>query len=352
LHKLSDYHYHLPPQRIAQHPVEPRDHSRLMVVQRAGRGVSHFHFKDLPTLLKPGDLLVTNNTRVLPARIVGRKASGGKIEALALSAAHACSGGNQGTVRLECLVKASKAPRPDTLLIFDKGIEAQVVTGSDGRYTLAFNYPGDSLSLLEQIGQVPLPPYIRRDNGHGKSADRDTYQTVYATKNGAIAAPTAGLHFTPQLLARLSQVGIETVAITLHVGYATFEPVRVEMIDQHRMHAESVTITHSAADHINAAKAQGRRIVAVGTTSVRALEWAADGHSQLQARQGECELFIYPGYTFKMVDAMITNFHLPQSTLLMLVSAFADRQRILTVYRQAVAEGYRFYSYGDAMLIE
>ena len=352
MQKLSDYNYHLPPQRIAQHPVDPRDHSRLMVVARAGGAVSHHHFKDLPSLLHPGDLLVTNNTRVVPARMLGRKASGGKIEALALNMNESRRGGGPHTLLLECLIKASKAPRPGTTVIFDTGIEARIVEGGEGRYTLAFDHQGDSLSLLERIGEVPLPPYIRRENRPGDNTDRDTYQTIYATEHGAIAAPTAGLHFTPQLLTRLAQTGVETVSLTLHVGYGTFEPVRVDTIEKHRMHAESVTITPAAADRINAAKAQGRRIVAVGTTSVRALEWAAHRQDRLQARQDRCDLFIYPGYTFKMVDAMITNFHLPQSTLLMLVSAFCGRQHILAAYREAVAQHYRFYSYGDAMLIQ
>ena len=352
MQKLSEYHYHLPPQRIAQHPVDPRDHSRLMVVARAGGAVSHHRFKELPLLLQPGDLLVTNNTRVVPARMLGRKASGGKIEALALNMNESRRGDDPHTLLLKCLIKASKSPRPGTTLFFDKGIEARIVEGGDGHYTLAFDHQGDSLSLLERIGQVPLPPYIHRKNGPANNTDRYTYQTVYATEHGAIAAPTAGLHFTPQLLTRLAQTSIETVSLTLHVGYGTFEPVRVEAIEKHHMHAESVTITPAAADRINAAKAQGRRIVAVGTTSVRALEWAAHRQGRLKARQDRCDLFIYPGLAFIMGDAMITNFHLPQSTLLMLVSAFAGRQHILAAYREAVAQHYRFYSYGDAMLIQ
>ncbi len=340
---LSDYDYHLPESLIAQAPMVQRDRSRLLHLGRATGRPAHRRFDDLPELLAAGDVLVRNNTRVIPGRLLGRKESGGRVEALILDYA-------QGAARkvFTCLVKASKRPRPGTRLIFDGGLSATVVALQERTCSLAFESAEAFEQVLERIGHVPLPPYIRRGD---TPTDQRTYQTVYASRRGAIAAPTAGLHFTPELLARLQATGVVVADVTLHVGYGTFLPVEAEDIRDHRMHAEWFSLPAATAEAVNAARQRGTRVVAVGTTCVRTLEFCADDQGRLAERSGECDLFIYPGYTFKAVDAMITNFHLPKSTLLMLVSAFAGRENILSAYAEAVREGYRFYSYGDAMLI-
>ena len=349
---LHDYDYRLPPERIAQRPSPNRDQSRLMVMDRQSGGLRHHRFRDLPALLTPRDLLVVNNTRVVPVRLFGRKATGGKVEVLILDYA----GGMrrleaEGAFTSECLVKASKRPAPGTRLQFGEDLSAEVLSSHEERHTLRFASRQPLAAALERIGVVPLPPYIKRPGSPEAPSDRDDYQTIYATVKGAVAAPTAGLHFTPELMHALDSRGIPVVALTLHVGYGTFLPVRVDDIRHHRMHAEYFSVPPSVADAVNRHRARGGRIVAVGTTSVRTLEYAAGPDGTLRAMEGQNDLYIYPGYRFHLVDAMITNFHLPQSTLLMLVSAFAGRDAILAAYREAIQKNYRFFSYGDGMLI-
>lgn len=359
--QLADYAYDLPPELIAQEPAPRRDGSRLLCLNRETGATAHRLFADLPDRLRPSDLLVVNDTEVVPARIHGRKVSGGKVEVLLLD--YGQNGGNGADVATEvtceCMVKASKRPRPGTRLFFDHGLTAEVLDGREALHTLRFQSPEPFESVLYRIGEMPLPPYIRR-NGQAEAGggtagapdDRAAYQTVYAARKGAVAAPTAGLHFTPALLARIRARGVGIAAVTLHVGYGTFVPVRVEDIRDHRMHRERFSIPPETADAVNRARSEGRRIVAVGTTSVRTLEVAAGQNGKIAPGSGSCDLFIYPGYRFKAVDALITNFHLPESTLIMLVSAFAGRERVLSAYREAVAARYRFFSYGDAMFIE
>ena len=353
MYALSEYNYELPPELIAQQPAHRRDESNLMVMERQSGELSHCRFKLLDHFLKPGDVLVVNNTAVIPGKLVGRKESGGKAEVLICSYS---GNGDSGDIKAHqlypCLVKAARPLKPGSLLYFDEGLSAKVVERNNGTYLIRFHAEGDFESLLDRIGQMPLPPYIRRSaKGAPPCDDRAAYQTVYATEKGAIAAPTAGLHFTTELLAKLKAGGIGIAPLTLHVGYGTFLPVRSQDIRLHRMHAESYSIPMRAAEMINSARSAGQRVVAVGTTSVRTLEYVSDSAGYVRAGNGCCDLFIYPGYRFKAVDAMITNFHLPQSTLLMLVSAFAGREKVLHAYREAIRRRYRFYSYGDAMLI-
>lgn len=350
---ISDYQYELPQNRIAQQPAVCRDRSRLMALARHTGRVRHLRFKDIRSLLKPGDLLVINNTAVVPVKLSARKPTGGSVEVLLegyVAARREYQPGQPFVCR--CLVKASKPLRRKSRLDFGETLSAGVLGGDNGRYTLAFECPGDFDALLQRIGSVPLPPYIRRD-AHSASAanDRTAYQTVYAADPGAVAAPTAGLHFTKKLLRQIRALGVGVAEITLHVGYGTFRPVRVSDIREHRIHEEYFDLPRQAAEKINRARQAGRRIVAVGTTCVRTLEFAGDRRGLVSARSGQCDLFIYPGYKFRVVDAMITNFHLPGSTLLMLVAAFAGRRRVLAAYREAIDRKYRFYSYGDAMLI-
>jgi S-adenosylmethionine:tRNA ribosyltransferase-isomerase len=351
VHLLGDYDYDLPQALIAQVPAQRRDRSRLLCLGRRTGHLQHFTFQDLPGLLSPSDLLVVNNTEVIPGRLVGAKESGGRVEALILDYADARPGPDGKSTVLRCLVKASKRPKAGTTLTFDEGLTARVVACEGGVCTLVFPCNGDFEEVLQRVGRVPLPPYIRRDDSGPGPDDRQAYQTVYACCKGAIAAPTAGLHFTRELMDALGARGVDIVEITLHVGYGTFLPVRVSDIREHRMHAERFRISAEGADQINRAREAGRRIVAVGTTSVRTLEYAGDERGVVRAGEGACDLYIYPGYRFKVVDAMITNFHLPKSTLLMLVSAFAGIDNVRRAYEAAVAEKYRFFSYGDAMLI-
>jgi len=353
MYSLNDYHYELPAELIAQQPAEQRDRCRLLCLERHSGRMAHAIFSDIGDHLSAGDVLVVNNTAVIPGRLAGKKETGGKVEVLIYDFA----GGQKSTVQngnfiCRCLVKASKRCSPGTWLHFAEGLRAEVLSVGNGDYRLKFYSNGDFETLLYRIGQVPLPPYIKRNSGGMSDCDDQTsYQTVYASHKGAIAAPTAGLHFTRKLLAGLRTAGVQVVELTLHVGYGTFLPVRVADIRQHQIHAEAFTISAPAARTINTARANGNRVVAVGTTCVRTLEYASDSNGEVQAGSGSCDLFIYPGYRFKTVDAMITNFHLPQSTLLMLVSAFAGRQRVLNAYREAIRQRYRFYSYGDAMYI-
>jgi S-adenosylmethionine:tRNA ribosyltransferase-isomerase len=350
---LSDYKYKLPAELIAQKPVDRRDQSNLLVMDRRAGELFHHRFNMLDHFLRPGDVLVINNTAVIPGRLVGRKDSGGKVEVLI------CSVNGNGNPRArkahrvcECLVKTAKPLKPGRALYFDEKLSAEVLERCNGTYRIRFNIEGDFEKLLDRIGQVPLPPYIRRSPElEPPCDDRAAYQTVYASEKGAIAAPTAGLHFTAELLEKLQAGGIAVVSLTLQVGYGTFLPVRSEDIRSHHMHSESYSIPAQTADKINSARKAGYRIVAVGTTCVRTLEYASDSAGRVRAENGSCDLFVYPGYRFKAVDAMITNFHLPESTLLMLVSAFAGHEQIMHAYQEAIKRKYRFYSYGDAMLI-
>ncbi len=334
-----DFHYLLPPERIATHPPVCRSASRLL--QLAPGGACHDrHFTDLPELLQAGDLLVFNDTRVIPARLHGHKDSGGKVEVLVERLL-----GQHGAL---AHVRSSKSPRPGTLLQLEGGIVAEVEGREDDLFRLRFAGEPSALELLEQHGHMPLPPYIDRADA---PADRERYQTVYAREPGAVAAPTAGLHFDEALLTQLRSRGVEFGYVTLHVGAGTFQPVRAERIEDHRMHAEVVDVGPRVCEQITAARARGGRVVAVGTTVVRSLESAARGGS-LQAFHGETEIFITPGYEFKVIDALVTNFHLPESTLLMLVCAFSGYEPVMAAYRHAVEAGYRFFSYGDAMFLE
>ena len=340
--KLTDYDYDLPEALIAQQPCPQRDGSRLMVLDRAARTIHHAQFSQIGEFLPAHSLLVLNNTKVIPARLIGRKLpTGGKIELLLTR--------QKGTNSWEALVKPGRRVTHGTRIVFGEGIlTGKVLAKSSlGLYTVRFKYDGDFENILAQVGKVPLPPYIKREPNQ---TDKEEYQCVYAKEAGAIAAPTAGLHFTLELLDKLKRDGIHRVTVTLHVGLGTFQPVKVEEIEMHKMHSEYFEFSQISASQINAAKGEGRKIVAVGTTSVRALETVASDCS-VNPYQGYTDIFIYPGHQFKVVDALVTNFHLPKSTLLMLISAFAGREFIFEAYQEAIAEKYRFYSYGDAMLI-
>jgi S-adenosylmethionine:tRNA ribosyltransferase-isomerase len=349
MYALSDYDYDLPPERIAQAPASCRTDARLLVLGRRTGVTAHRTFGDLLDYLRRPDLLVINDTEVIPGRLIGRKASGGRVEVLILDYAGGRSEGDRFFCR--CLVKAAKPPRPGTLLFFDDALAAEVLAGSAGIFTLRFDFTGSFDDHLYRIGRVPLPPYIRRGAVDPLPSDRYDYQTVYAGQKGAVAAPTAGLHFSNELLSAIRAQGTDIVTVTLHVGYGTFEPVRVDDIRAHRMHAERYHLSVQAAERINGARARGGRIVAVGTTCVRTLEFCADAGGRVTGGSGTCNLFIVPGYRFKAVDGLITNFHLPKSTLLMLVAAFAGKKPVLDAYAEAIREKYRFFSYGDAMLI-
>lgn len=353
MHTLDDYHYHLPEELIAQTPATDRDGSRLLHLRRSDGAVSHRQFRDIVDLLRPSDVLVINDTRVVPGRLHGRKETGGRAEVLILDygQTHARDPDDNNRV-YHCLVKASKQAGAGTRIHFEEELTAEVLDFCDGVHTLGFTAPKPFDELLERIGKMPLPPYIKREPARPNEADRRRYQTVYARFKGAIAAPTAGLHFTDALLSQIREKGVSIAAVTLHVGYGTFVPVRVADIRDHRMHEEWFSISEETAHIVNQAKADGHRVVAVGTTSVRSLEYAVRSDGTLASGSGRCDLFIYPGHSFSVVDAMITNFHLPRSTLLMLVSAFAGRHTILGAYAAAVEEKYRFFSYGDAMLID
>ncbi len=351
--RLADFDYHLPEHQIAQQPAERRDLSRLLVLPADRMATDHLQFSDIRRLLRPGDLLVVNQTKVIPARIYGRKETGGKVELLLdRPLAEPDAGGRQ---EWAVLVRASKPLRTDAKVLLPDGATALCLGRTpENAYRLALDFGRPILDYLKERGHIPLPAYIQRqiDADPRSLQDRARYQTVYARDEGAVAAPTAGLHFTDDLLTQLDRDGVELTRVTLHVGPGTFLPVRTEVIEEHRMHAERYRITPEAADAVRRAKADGRRVVAVGTTVVRTLEGAwDDGLAGPRAGQGVTELFIRPGFTFKAVDALLTNFHLPKSTLLMLVCAFAGTDRVLAAYREAVEQGYRFYSYGDAMFL-
>lgn len=349
---ITDYNYDLPKELIAQKPIEKRDQSKLIFLDRKTGALSHHKFYEICDFLSPSDILVVNNTEVVPGRLIGKKDTGGKAEVLILNYT---KGNNKrkddNTFIYECLIKTSKRARQGTTIFFDQGLKAEVINSRNGIYSAKFTCKGDFEECLYRIGKVPLPPYISRDKDDIVCDDKQSYQTVYASQKGAIAAPTAGFHFTEELIEKLKLKSIKIVEITLHVGYGTFLPVRVSDIRDHMIHSEWCTIPEKSAETINNAKANGSRIIAVGTTCVRSLEYLSDTNGNILNKSGNCDLFIYPGYKFKVTDAMITNFHLPKSTLLMLVSAFAGRKNILNAYREAIKEKYRFFSYGDAMFI-
>lgn len=338
---INDYDFHLPPELIAQAPLPQRDASRLLVLDRHNGAISHHHFRDLPQYLRPGDCLVINDTKVLPARLFGHKPGGeSEIEVVLLT--------QRNLTDWEVLVRPGRRARVGTQLSFGQGeLTAEVVGNTDaGGRILRFQFEGQFLEILDKLGQMPLPPYIVE-----KLADKDRYQTVYARELGSAAAPTAGLHFTPDLLECLSEQGVKIARLTLHVGLGTFRPVQVETIEEHKMHAEFYQVSQQTAELINEARMTDGRIVAVGTTSARTLETIGQADGSVRAGSGWTDIFIYPGYQFKVLDGLVTNFHLPKSTLIMLVSALAGRERVLAAYEEAIKERYRFYSFGDAMLI-
>ena len=340
--KTSDYYYELPQELIAQDPLEDRSSSRLMVLDKETGAVSHHVFREITSFLNPGDCLVLNNTKVIPARLMGvREETGGAVEVLLLKR-HA------GDV-WECLVKPGKKARPGTRLVFGEGLlHAQVEdVVEEGNRLIRFFYDGIWEEVLDRLGEMPLPPYITH-----KLQDKNRYQTVYAKFEGSAAAPTAGLHFTPELLKEIQDMGVDLAYVTLHVGLGTFRPVKVENVKEHHMHSEYYQVNAEAAEKINRAKENGHRVICVGTTSCRTVESASDENGHLEECCDNTDIFIYPGYRFKVLDALITNFHLPESTLVMLVSALAGREHVLAAYEEAVKERYRFFSFGDAMLIQ
>lgn len=338
----SDYDFCLPDELIARYPSEQRSDCRLLHLDGKSGDIVHRRFPDLLELLAPGDVVVFNDTRVIPARLHGHKASGGKIEMLLERPLDA----QRGLAH----IRSSKSPKPGTELIFEGGITAVVEGRQDALFELRFHGETPMIELLNQHGHMPLPPYITRDD---ELSDRERYQTVYAKRDGAVAAPTAGLHFDEPMMAAMADKGIETAFVTLHVGAGTFQPVRVDSILEHHMHSEWIEVGQETCDKISQARATGHRVIAVGTTSVRCLESAAKAHGgELAAYSGDTDIFIYPGYEWQVVDLLITNFHLPESTLLMLVSAFAGYENTRAAYQAAVEERYQFFSYGDAMLLE
>lgn len=341
--RLDDFDYTLPEELVAQEPLAERDASRLLVLGRRTGATDHRLFRDLPEYLRPGDLLVLNDAKVVPARLVGRKAeTGGRVEMLLSMPLGAPDGG-----RWRCIGQASKAIRPGARLDFD-GLLAEVLEArGQGVYDLRFD-TADLFAALERVGRVPLPPYIRRK---ASDEDRERYQTVFAQRPGAVAAPTAGFHFTRALLDRVREMGVEVARVTLYVGAGTFLPVRTPVVEEHRMHAERFQVPEETAIAVAAVRARGGRVVAVGTTAARTLESASSELGVVAPGDGVSELYVYPGYRFRVVDALVTNFHLPRSTLLLMVSALAGREPVLAAYREAVERRYRFFSYGDAMLI-
>ena len=338
--KVSDFNYNLPEELIAQVPIQKRDESRLMVLNRENQTIKHKTFKDIIDYLQPGDCLVRNNTKVIPARIYGKKETGANVEFLLLN-------NIEGDI-WECIVRPGNKLHIGTKVIFGEGLlKADILdTMEGGTRKVKFSYNGIFNEILDQIGLMPLPPYI-----HEELKDKDRYQTVYAKYRGSAAAPTAGLHFTEELLSKIEQKGTQIANVTLHVGIGTFRPVKEETVEKHHMHSEHYYIKKEDVDKINTAKENGKRVIAVGTTSCRVLETIADENGHVKEAEGDTQIFIYPGYKFKILDGLITNFHLPQSTLLMLVSALAGKDYVLKAYNEAVKEKYRFFSFGDAMFI-
>ena len=338
--KKSDFYFDLPERLIAQTPLERRDGSRLLHLDRKTGEISHHHFYELPAFLRKGDCLVVNDSRVLPARLIGHKESGGAVEVLLLR--------DRGGNVWECLTRPGRSAKTGRRLIFGDGrLTGTVIDEIEGGNRLIkFDYQGIFLEVLESLGKMPLPPYI-----HEELRDAERYQTVYSRELGSAAAPTAGLHFTKELLGKIEKMGVDIAYVTLHVGLGTFRPVKAEEIEDHEMHSEFYTISSEAAEKINRAKSGGGRVIAVGTTSCRTLESAAGENGHVSERSGWTDIFIYPGYKFKCIDGLVTNFHLPESTLIMLVSAFAGRENVLNAYKTAVEMEYRFFSFGDAMVI-
>ena len=335
---VTDFDYDLPQELIAQHPMEPRDHSRLLVVDKKTGEIEHKHFYDLVNYLKPGDVLVFNDTRVIPARLHGTKDTGAHVEVFLLT--------RRDATDWEVLVRPGKKLQVGAKINFSDELSCEVIEHTDfGGRVVRFKYDGIFEEILDRLGETPLPPYIT-----APLEDKERYQTVYNRERGSAAAPTAGLHFTKELLQKIKEIGCEEVFVTLHVGLGTFRPVSEAKIEDHKMHKEFYTVSQEAADAVNKAKAEGRRIIAVGTTAVRTLE-AAGADGQLHAGSSWTNIFIYPGYKFRLVDDLVTNFHLPQSTLLMLVSTLSTREIMLQTYTKAVEEKYRFFSFGDAMFI-
>ena len=338
--RTHDFFYELPQELIAQTPLSERDSSRLLVMNRADGSLEHRLFHDLLDYLRPGDCLVLNNSRVLPARLLGKRSSGGAVEVLLLK--------DVGSDTWECLTKPGRKTPVGAALSFGEGLLTATVVGAkdDGNKLVQFHYEGIFLELLEQLGKMPLPPYIKEE-----LQDQERYQTVYSKVNGSAAAPTAGLHFTTELLKAIEEKGVSLAWVTLHVGLGTFRPVKAEEITDHHMHSEYCMLSAETAALLNRTRADGGRIICVGTTSCRTIESFADEDGRFKERSGWTDIFIYPGYRFRAMDALITNFHLPESTLIMLVSAFAGREQVLNAYKVAVQERYRFFSFGDAMFI-
>lgn len=335
---VTDFDYDLPQELVAQHPMEPRDHSRLLVVDKKTGEIEHKHFYDLVNYLKPGDVLVFNDTRVIPARLHGTKDTGAHVEVFLLT--------RRDATDWEVLVRPGKKLQVGAKINFSDELSCEVIEHTDfGGRVVRFKYDGIFEEILDRLGETPLPPYIT-----APLEDKERYQTVYNRERGSAAAPTAGLHFTKELMQKIKEIGCEEVFVTLHVGLGTFRPVSEAKIEDHKMHKEFYTVSQEAADAVNKAKAEGRRIIAVGTTAVRTLE-AAGADGQLHAGSSWTNIFIYPGYKFRLVDDLVTNFHLPQSTLLMLVSTLSTREIMLQTYKKAVEEKYRFFSFGDAMFI-
>lgn len=339
--KKSDFYFDLPQELIAQDPLEDRSASRLLVLNRQTGAVEHHHFKEITNYLRPDDCLVLNNTKVIPARLLGVKEdTGAAIEVLLLK--------RRDSDVWETLVKPGKKARPGAKIVFGDGcLKAEVLeVVEEGNRLIRFDYEGIFEEVLDRLGEMPLPPYITH-----KLQDKNRYQTVYAKYEGSAAAPTAGLHFTEELLAHIEEMGVHIAYVTLHVGLGTFRPVKADNLSEHHMHSEHYEVTPETADLINRTKESGGRVICVGTTSCRTVESAADENGWVQPGRGDTEIFIYPGYRFKVLDCLITNFHLPESTLVMLVSALAGRENVLAAYREAVEERYRFFSFGDAMFI-
>lgn len=339
---INDFDYTLPENLIAQHPTDKRDNSRLMVIDRETGTVEHKRFFNVLEYLKPGDCLVMNNSKVIPARLFGKKEkTGGRVEFLLIKRI-------SGDL-WETMVRPGKKLHPGDVVSFSDELKAEVLDyGNDGTRIVRFDYKGIFLEILEEVGKIPLPPYINRESD---SKDKDRYQTVYCKDEGSVAAPTAGLHFTKELIDEAIKKGVKIAYVTLHVGIGTFRPVKCDVVEEHKMHFEEYEITRENAEIINSTKMTGGRIIAVGTTSTRTLESASTSDGTITTGQGNTDIFIYPGYKFKVIDGLITNFHLPKSTLLMLVSALYNREAMLKIYKDAVEQKYRFFSYGDAMII-
>lgn len=337
--QVKDFHFELPDELIARYPLEKRSSSRLLCLDGPTGDLAHRNFSDILDLVEPGDLMVFNDTRVIPARLFGQKESGGKIEVLIerIIDQH----------RVLAHVRSSRSPKEGAKLILEGGLAAEMVGRHENLFELEFKQQGSLLDALEQYGHMPLPPYMKRED---ELSDRERYQTVYNKNPGAVAAPTAGLHFDQELLAALAGKGVETAFVTLHVGAGTFQPMKVEKVEDHVMHSEYIEVSEQVAEAVKATRARGKRVIAVGTTSVRSLE-SASRNGEIKAFSGESDIFIFPGYQYRSVDCLVTNFHLPESTLLMLVSAFAGYDHAIEAYQVAVAERYRFFSYGDAMFI-